>query len=581
MVTNTFLIIVVFFIIAGVGALFDRVDADGLSLKSVLRRFWIGFAALIAFLQFWHFLFPVNWVALLLACLAGAGGWALTFSRQPGWLCEKRSLWLLLGGLALLGAPAFLLGNNALFQSPHVDYGLYHLQTVKWFSAYPLVPGLGNLHHRLAFNHAIFLFGALLNAGSSLGLGYYLTTNVPAYALILQGALGLIALIRARSVISKTEVFMALILPAVLWHFSHLPMVGYSADNLVFIIQVVVIAWLLELFDHKADLAAFQRQARRVLALSALGIALKLSFAFFALMVTLVVLALWWTRFRKQTVAPFKTMLGWAGLMLVWVAPWLARNVIMSGYLLYPSTFIALPVKWRMPGHLADGLTRIITLWARTDSDGIPYTGDLNWFITWAQRFPYIPRQALLIGVIVLLLVGVVYLLGRGRLRLAGDLLAVIGISLGAGVSWFISAPDYRFSGALLFILMVSAFMLALYLPGASSWSDNQRAAAFGLLLLLVFYLSPNNFSNNLSRGQFLLPASESALAEAAQPASGMKQETTLSGLMVYLPSDAESAECWDYPLPCTPQPDYFNKLSLIDPHDMAKGFFIPPDDGE
>ncbi|MFC1681086.1 hypothetical protein ACFL1S_04730 [Pseudomonadota bacterium] len=40
---------------------------------------------------------------------------------------------------------------------------LYHLNTIRWLNAFPIIPGLGNLHGRLAFNHAFFPYVAALN----------------------------------------------------------------------------------------------------------------------------------------------------------------------------------------------------------------------------------------------------------------------------------------------------------------------------------------------------------------------------------------------------------------------------------
>jgi hypothetical protein len=45
------------------------------------------------------------------------------------------------------------------------DSGMYHAPTVEWFKAYPVVPGLGNLHGRLAFNPSGLLFAAMLDRG--------------------------------------------------------------------------------------------------------------------------------------------------------------------------------------------------------------------------------------------------------------------------------------------------------------------------------------------------------------------------------------------------------------------------------
>lgn len=43
----------------------------------------------------------------------------------------------------------------------HYDTGLYHAQSIRWVEEYGIVPGLGNLHSRLAYNSAAFCLSAL------------------------------------------------------------------------------------------------------------------------------------------------------------------------------------------------------------------------------------------------------------------------------------------------------------------------------------------------------------------------------------------------------------------------------------
>jgi hypothetical protein len=38
----------------------------------------------------------------------------------------------------------------------HYDTGLYHAQSIQWYRRYAIVPGLGNIHFRLAYNSLIF-----------------------------------------------------------------------------------------------------------------------------------------------------------------------------------------------------------------------------------------------------------------------------------------------------------------------------------------------------------------------------------------------------------------------------------------
>jgi hypothetical protein len=45
----------------------------------------------------------------------------------------------------------------------HGDYGSYHLPVIKWISEYRVIPGLGNLHGRYAFNSAFLPLCALFS----------------------------------------------------------------------------------------------------------------------------------------------------------------------------------------------------------------------------------------------------------------------------------------------------------------------------------------------------------------------------------------------------------------------------------
>lgn len=131
---------------------------DPLDLLGLGLAFWTGWAAIVALLQIWHLAFPVSRAALALVLLLGA----------TGLLLEARSL----AGLARTGAhrapalvvlliPALLwMANRSAGPAQFFDLGLSYLQAVQWNSSYPIVPGLGNLHGRLAFNSAYLLYGA-------------------------------------------------------------------------------------------------------------------------------------------------------------------------------------------------------------------------------------------------------------------------------------------------------------------------------------------------------------------------------------------------------------------------------------
>jgi len=70
----------------------------------------------------------------------------------------------LLAGLIFCSALLLSIGKPA-----NPDSGIYHAQAIRWMELYPAVPGLGNLHSRLAYNSNWLLANALFSF-SFLGL---------------------------------------------------------------------------------------------------------------------------------------------------------------------------------------------------------------------------------------------------------------------------------------------------------------------------------------------------------------------------------------------------------------------------
>src|SRR5262249_38120630 len=74
-----------------------------------------------------------------------------------------------------------LVAYNSLLPISWHDTHSYHLNAVKWASTYPAVPGLVNLHARLAYNSSFHLFAALTDVwifrdrSAHLALGFLLS----------------------------------------------------------------------------------------------------------------------------------------------------------------------------------------------------------------------------------------------------------------------------------------------------------------------------------------------------------------------------------------------------------------------
>jgi hypothetical protein len=564
----------------GIGLLFPwSLHRREARFENLLLAFWTGWALTLGFLQLWHFVLPVGPAAFLVALAAGLAGWY----AARGVLRQQARLWkpgrtLLLAGLGIL--PAFMLANHVMFvpYAFNIDHGLYHMQSVEWNSQYALVPGLGNLHHRLAFNNANFLYTAMVNWGPLAQRAYYVSNTLLLYALMLGCAAGFYRLFQG---INMSRLFYALMIPVVLEQASSFNSAGYSPDVPVFALHIVLAGEFLRLYELDFAMENFWRRAAEMAVLVGAGIAVKLSFGAFGLLLLLAVVVLWGRRFRQHARRHWKRPLAWAGLCLVLVLPWVARNAVLSGYPLYPLAAFAMPAAWTMPDVLVGDVAPIITYWARTVSDSIPYTADLAWLSAWWARFPFVARQALFITLAASLL-NLVLLARwwRQKFRPWGSpkphlgSAALWGISLLALVYWFALGPTYRFSGALIWVLLISALLFGFHLLAAGGRALPPLRPALAIVIVFSLWLSPNHLSNNLSRAWFFSPPPETQHAEGYQSAALAQERQTASGLTVYTPP-GESSECLHIPLPCTPPADFLTTLRLIEPGNVQRGFSI------
>ncbi len=579
MIIITLGIIFQLFVFIGLGLLLPGSPVRRhLSLTNLLLCFFSGWGAAVAFLQIWHLFFKVNAIPLLCLLSAAGAGWYL-FRRDFIPLLRsfslKTTIWLL--GLAAL--PALVLANHILFNEPSVDLGLYHMQTIKWFQEFAIVPGLGNLHHRLAFNNASLLVAAVFDTDFLNLSSFYLINTTIVYATILLCGTALINLFRRAVKPNLSDYFYAFMLPVILWQSSTGYLAGYSPDFLIFSLEIVLIGELIRLFTNHMDPAEFKATGTFLIGLVAFGLTVKLSFAIFGVFVIAAILIRGATRYGLLHRDQVRIGLGWAGLLAVWLLPWLVRGVIFSGYPLFPSTIMALPFSWTMPEYLADPVQGVITRWARTRSNTIEFTGDWTWFSAWFSKFVYEAKWALLLSFavlaanIVLALIFGKNLKNRNNRNGGAGLIAASGISFAAILYWFIMAPDYRFSGAVIWIFLICQILLGLSLLWRVGLLPRFASGVVILIFLFSLWLSPYQYSRNFSPARLIMPPSVEQAISRYRGDQTIHQQVTDSGLSVNLPAEGEG--CWDAPLPCAPIKDFNARLGLIEPGNLQKGFYM------
>lgn len=550
----------------GAGLLLRRLFCSGpLDLFGVSVAFWTGWAAIVAFLQIWHLALPVNRAALALVLISGGAG--LLLEGRPlarlAWAGVRRAPFL---AALLILALLWVANRSAGSALSYYDLGLYYLQAVQWNSTYPIVPGLGNLHERLAFNSAYFLYGTLVDQAPFSGGAERATDGLLVFALLAQSVVSAAALATGTRLRRLAFWNSLTVVPALNLSFPSL-----IPDQAIVVLGCVLAGlYLAVLFEAHILTPGEQWHLSFALTLLAcIGIAVKLSFAVFAAIVLVVGLSIMLWRQRRVRRIWLLLLAPPLACALLVGGIWMARGVILSGYPVFPSTLGAFPVPWRIPDALAINTSNWIRSWARQPGvHWVEVLGNQKWLQPWLDAMPGQVVQLLQLALVSVLLSATT--LAGPRLPWRSIGLAILWLlpALGALIFWFISAPDYRFAGAVFWVIGLGSLLLAVerlapYLRGELQ-PVAIRLALVGLVLLFIAPLkAPLIYAPVPGTPGGILPIQTPPYEIVTRP----------GGLSLVVP--VETDQCWMMPLPCTPYPR--SELRLREPGNLAAGFMMDP----
>lgn len=260
------------------------------------------------------------------------------------------------GGRLFAAALVLLMAYGTSRGYMHVDTGLYHAQAIRWIEEYGVVPGLGNLHSRFAYNSAAFPLCAIY--GMRWAAGGAWTENMHAvqgFLALLVGiqCCGLGRLVRRKQVLVSDFVRLgAVYYLTVLFREMVSPASDYFAMLFLF---YILIAWLDLLERREASVVPYALLSL----LLVFTVTVKLSAAVMLLLVLKpAVLLLKGKRWKEIAL--------YIGLGILISLPWLIRGVLISGWLFYPFTFLdVFPVDWKLEKGYADCDSKEIQVFAR------------------------------------------------------------------------------------------------------------------------------------------------------------------------------------------------------------------------
>ena len=343
----------------------------------------------------------------------------------------------------------FFLFNSARYPISWDDF-LYHAQALRWIEEYGLVKGLGNLHERFAFNSAFLCLQALFgwsfapfvhdslhtinSLGSLLFTLYCILTMSP---------------INNWNNIKSSDILKGLGLLYIAENINSI--IGIETDILcILFVQYIFIKWveLDENDERPRELYAF-------LAIIALyTCTLKLSAVMLCLLTIYPLI-----KFVKD-----KDIIGIFGAFLaciIIVAPFIARNILLSGYLVFPYEQLdILNVKWKVPINIVEDTINGIVIWGKStqaamkiDAAGVVRDYPLQkWFPYWFSGINLFYKLCF-VAAVSAIIIHIFYVLYKvTKKKQIPDHEFVTLVAIAGFIFWFLQAPALRFGSVFMWI---------------------------------------------------------------------------------------------------------------------------------
>ena len=358
----------------------------------------------------------------------------------------------------------------------HYDTSLYHAQSIRWIEEYGVVRGIGNLHCRLAYNSSSFALSALYSMAFINGQSYHCAAGWMAFVVaagcvkifgsLRSGRLRTSDFVRVMCIYYLVNVFDEMISPA-------------SDYFMVLTVFYIVIRWLDLLEEEEHSVFPYAM-------LSVLGVFLmtvKLSAA-------LILILSFYPAYYLVKEKCLKEIIAYLALGFVTALPFFIRNVLISGWLVYPFTKIDLfNVAWKIPKGTADYDAREIQVWGRGYADVTRYDISIReWFPDWFHALAGTDKLfvvAAIVSVIALFIYGTGMVCGLWRRRWGIFIVQVT--AAGSFLFWLCTSPLMRY-GCVYVYLTVAIVWGGIYDVCATNAMKALRLCGVTAVALLLVY---------------------------------------------------------------------------------------------
>lgn len=413
----------------------------------------------------------------------------------------------------------------------HPDTALYHANAIRWIEEYGVVKGLGNLHFRFAYNSALMPLQALFSFQWLLGQSMHTLTGGVCCMFFLYACL-------TNHFVKSHEPDLTdfLRFSMILYIFRSRNTISSPGTDIITLLMVCygVIKWY-ESIQKKENVNVDQT----LLCVFVLWvISLKVSAALLILLVSIPFVKL---IHEKR----WNFIIGNVIFGLAVIIPWLIRNVLISGYLLYPlGSLDIFPVDWKIPIDILIEDSHYITTFGRETQRLDTFDFSLyQWFPVWWNARTMFEKGITVLGIIGLIFC-VVELIKYAKVK-SWENIVLYGTVIAALCYWFISAPLMRYG--MMFLLITASLGLGPYLVKLNS---NLIVAGLSVITLVIVCNLYTRMSTHINSKVYQMDYDKIEAYDVED----------LSGYPIYIPQN----RCASYELfPACPTLEIFDRLEL------------------
>ncbi|WP_061273046.1 LIC_10190 family membrane protein [Leptospira interrogans] len=467
---------------------------------------------------------------------------------------ERKNLKLLTFGLIhkniiIIITFPFLLSALVFSLNPPFAYdsGLYHIQSIKWIQEYSVVPGLANLHGRFGFNPNIFTIFALTSLKEIFKQEIF-SVNFVIYSILVLHSINRIYKILKQEGFTNSFLLHSIVLFLILEQFMSL---SSPTPDLISIVLPLYILTNLPKNENGIHSKLNLENYFSSIILSVYTISVKLATIPLCILILLLII-----RYKFDG----KKLLIVISIIFLILLPWLIRNVILSGYLIYPFSAIDIfNFDWKVPLNAVVSEKLSITGWARNPGEGYKEAAQMKfweWFPIWWNTISKLNRLFIVISFLSPIFI-FIYSLFK-KIKIDFQTFAILFTSWIGVIFWILLAPDIRFGKAFLGVSAISPLLYfnfkINFFPIIISKTSKQIILVFIFIIVSVFLINRRTYNRckNFIRENsafFVRPK------KIEIPQNLEFKKIQMNDLEVFIP--AEGDRCYDYEIPCMPYKNY------------------------